>query len=87
MSESKPQFSRPMALFWLVRRNRTMVVALISGAAAFVVGAGTVLSLWIPLAGWFFATRPSPKLAHTLIPVYMMGQGILLLLAMILGSI
>ncbi len=35
---------------------------------------------------WLFATHPSPRLAYALTPVFMMVQGSLICLAMILGS-
>jgi 4-hydroxybenzoate polyprenyltransferase len=55
MAESKPRFSKPMAFFWLFRLNRTVMVATITGAAAFTAGAGLVRSLWMTLAGWCLA--------------------------------
>jgi 4-hydroxybenzoate polyprenyltransferase len=55
MAESKPRFSKPMAFFWLFRLNRTVMVATITGAAAFTAGAGLVRSLWMTLAGWWLA--------------------------------
>jgi len=55
MAESKPRFSKPMAFFWLFRLNRTVMVATITGAAAFTAGAGPVRSLWMTLAGWWLA--------------------------------
>jgi 4-hydroxybenzoate polyprenyltransferase len=44
-----------MAFFWLFRPNRTVMVATITGAAAFTAGAGPVRSLWMTLAGWCLA--------------------------------
>jgi len=44
-----------MAFFWLLRLNRTVMVAMITGAGAFVSGAGAARSLWMTLAGWFLA--------------------------------
>jgi 4-hydroxybenzoate polyprenyltransferase len=44
-----------MAFFWLLRLNRSAMVALITGAAAFAAGAGTARSLWMTLAGWCIA--------------------------------
>ena len=38
------------------------------------------------LCAWLFATRPSPKLAYILTLVFMMGEGLLINLAMVLGS-
>jgi 4-hydroxybenzoate polyprenyltransferase len=55
MAESKPRFSKSMAFFWLFRLNRTVMVAVITGAAAFTAGAGLVRSLWMTLAGWCLA--------------------------------
>jgi 4-hydroxybenzoate polyprenyltransferase len=55
MPESKPRFSKPMAFFWLLRLNRTVMVAMITGAAAFAAGAGATRSLWMTLAGWCLA--------------------------------
>jgi len=55
MAENKPRFSKPMAFFWLLRLNRTVMVAMITGAAAFTAGAGAARSLWMTLAGWFLA--------------------------------
>ena len=55
MTESKTQFSKPMAFFWLFRLNRTVMVATITGAAAFTAGAGLIRSLWMTLAGWCLA--------------------------------
>ncbi len=49
------QFSKPAAFFWLLRLNRTAMVALITGAAAFTAGAGASRSLWMTVAGWFLA--------------------------------
>ena len=36
---------------------------------------------------WLFAARPSPRLAYALTIVFMMGEGLLICLAMILGSL
>ena len=55
MGETKPKFSKPAAFFWLLRPNRTMMVAMITGAGAFAAGAGTARSLWMTLAGWCLA--------------------------------
>ncbi|MCJ7530768.1 MAG: hypothetical protein MUO64_07020, partial [Anaerolineales bacterium] len=38
------------------------------------------------VCAWMFATRPSPSLAYILTLVFMVGTGLLLCLAMILGS-
>jgi len=55
MSKTGPRFSRPAAFFWMFRLNRTVMVAMITGAAAFAAGAGCVRSLWMTLAGWCLA--------------------------------
>ncbi len=55
MPQSKPQFSKPVAFFWLLRPNRSPMVAMIAGAAAFTAGAGVARSLWMTLAGWCLA--------------------------------
>jgi 4-hydroxybenzoate polyprenyltransferase len=44
-----------MAFFWLLRLNRTVMVAMITGAAAFAAGAGVTNSLWMTLAAWCLA--------------------------------
>jgi 4-hydroxybenzoate polyprenyltransferase len=51
----KPRFSKPIAFFWLLRLNRTTMVAMITGAAAVTAGAGVSHALWITLAGWCLA--------------------------------
>jgi 4-hydroxybenzoate polyprenyltransferase len=51
----KPRFSKPAAFFWLLRLNRTVMVAMITGSAAFAASAGIVNSLWITLAGWLLS--------------------------------
>jgi 4-hydroxybenzoate polyprenyltransferase len=50
-----PQFSKPAALFWLLRLNRSLMVAVITGSSAYVAGAGVARSLWMTLAGWCLA--------------------------------
>jgi len=55
MAEDKPRFSKPMAFFWLLRLNRTVMVAMITGAAAFTAGVGVINSLWMTLAAWCLA--------------------------------
>jgi 4-hydroxybenzoate polyprenyltransferase len=42
-------------VFYLLRLNRTMMVALITGTGAYAAAAGAVRSLWIVLAGWCLA--------------------------------
>ena len=51
----KPRFSKPVAFFWLLRLNRTIMVAMITGASAFAAGRNIRDSLLIALAGWFLA--------------------------------
>ena len=55
IAKGKPQFAKPVALFWLLRLNRTVMVAMITGAAAFAAGAGGTNSLWMTLAAWCLA--------------------------------
>lgn len=55
MNNIEPRFSKPASFFWLFRPNRTIMVALITGAAAFTAGAGYSRSLWMTLAGWLLA--------------------------------
>jgi 4-hydroxybenzoate polyprenyltransferase len=55
MDNIEPRFSRPAAFFWLFRPSRTVMVAMITGAAAFTAGAGYARSLWMILAGWCLA--------------------------------
>ena len=75
----------------------TAICLLISYAlslAAYFTGEFSSVYLYLDLAfiavglvcAWLFATHPSPKLAYTLTLVFMMGMGILICLAMILGS-
>jgi 4-hydroxybenzoate polyprenyltransferase len=75
----------------------TAVCLLISYAlslAAYLTGEFSTIYLYLDLAFiaiglvcvWLFATRPSPKLAYILTIVFMMGEGSLICLAMILGS-
>jgi len=55
VTESKVRFSKPLAFFWLLRLNRTVMVAMITGAAAFTAKAGVTNALWMTLAGWCLA--------------------------------
>jgi len=55
MASTEKRFSKPMAYFWMLRLNRTVMVAMITGAAAVTAGAGVALSLWMTLAGWLLA--------------------------------
>ena len=75
----------------------TVVCLLISYAlslAAYFTGEFNTIYLYLDLALiavglvciWIFAINPSPKLAHVLTFVFMMGEGTLICLAMILGS-
>jgi len=53
--ERKARFSKPLAFFWLLRLNRTVMVAMITGAAAFTANAGVTNAIWMTLAGWCLA--------------------------------
>ena len=44
-----------VALLWLLRPSRSLMVAVLTGAAAFTSGAGVARSLWMTLAGWCLA--------------------------------
>jgi 4-hydroxybenzoate polyprenyltransferase len=55
VTERKAQFSKPLAFFWLLRLNRTVMVAMITGATAFAADAGTTKTLLMALAGWCLA--------------------------------
>lgn len=55
MTERKARFSKPLAFFWLLRLNRTVMVAMISGAAAFTANAGVTNAIWMTLAAWCLA--------------------------------
>ncbi len=55
MANCRPRCPKLLALFWLLRLNRTMMVAIITGAGAFAAGAGVCSSLWMTLAGWCLA--------------------------------
>jgi 4-hydroxybenzoate polyprenyltransferase len=50
-----PRFSKPVAFFWILRLNRTIMVAAITGTAAFASGADVSSTLWMTLAGWCLA--------------------------------
>ena len=52
---SDTRFSKPVALFWLLRLNRTIMVAIIAGSGAYAAGGGVSNSLWMTLAGWCLA--------------------------------
>ena len=51
----KPRFSKPVAFFWLLRLNRTVMVAMITGAAAFTSGTGVTNSILLTLSAWCLA--------------------------------
>jgi 4-hydroxybenzoate polyprenyltransferase len=53
--ERRQRFSRPAAFFWILRLNRTIMVAAIAGTGAFAAGAGVAQTLWMTLAGWCLA--------------------------------
>ncbi|MCJ7575289.1 MAG: UbiA family prenyltransferase [Dehalococcoidia bacterium] len=55
MSERRAAFSKPLAFFWLLRLNRTVMVAMITGAAAVAATAGVTTAIRIALAGWCLA--------------------------------
>jgi len=55
VAEHEARFSKPLAFFWLLRLNRTVMVAMITGAAAFTASAGVTKALWMTLAGWCLA--------------------------------
>jgi 4-hydroxybenzoate polyprenyltransferase len=55
VTERKARFSKPLAFFWLLRLNRTVMVAMITGAAAFTADAGVTNAIWMSLAGWCLA--------------------------------
>jgi 4-hydroxybenzoate polyprenyltransferase len=55
VTERKARFSKPLAFFWLLRLNRTVMVAMITGAAAFTADAGVANALWMTLAAWCLA--------------------------------
>ena len=55
VTEHETRFSKPLALFWLLRLNRTVMVAMIAGTAAFAANAGATKALWMTLAAWCLA--------------------------------
>jgi 4-hydroxybenzoate polyprenyltransferase len=55
VTEREARFSKPLAFFWLLRLNRTVMVAMITGAAAFTASAGVTNAIWMTLAGWGLA--------------------------------
>jgi len=73
----------------------SLLICYILSLIAYFTGEFSAIYLYLDLAfiagglvcAWLFATRPSPRLAHTLTLVFMMGMGSLICLAMILGSL
>ena len=55
MATTHPRFSKPVAFFFLLRLNRTVMVAILAGAAAFAAGAGAARALWMALIAWLLA--------------------------------
>jgi 4-hydroxybenzoate polyprenyltransferase len=55
VTERETRSSKPLAFFWLLRLNRTVMVAMITGATAFAANAGVTTTLWMTLAGWCLA--------------------------------
>jgi 4-hydroxybenzoate polyprenyltransferase len=55
VTEREAKFSKPLAFFWLLRFNRTMMVAMITGAAAFTAGSGVANAMLMAVAGWCLA--------------------------------
>jgi 4-hydroxybenzoate polyprenyltransferase len=55
MTEREARFSKPLAFFWLLRLNRTLMVAMITAAAAVAANAGATKALWMTMAGWCLA--------------------------------
>lgn len=55
MSEPASRSSTLQALFWLLRLNRSIMIATITGAGAFAAGAGAARALGMALAGWCLA--------------------------------
>jgi 4-hydroxybenzoate polyprenyltransferase len=63
--------------------------------AAYFIGDFSRLYLYVDLVfvgtglglTWFFAARPTPKVAHRLTPAFLMGQGSLFSLMLVLGSL
>jgi 4-hydroxybenzoate polyprenyltransferase len=52
--ERKARFCEPLALFWMLRPDRTVMVSLTTGAA-FAAKARVIDALWITLAEWCLA--------------------------------
>jgi len=72
-----------------------LLIAYALSLAVYWTGEFTPIYLYLDLAfiaiglvcAWLFATRPTPELAYILTMVFMMGEGFLISLAIILGSI
>ena len=73
----------------------SLVIAYALSLGAYFTGEFNNLYLYLDLVfigvglvcAWLFATRPSPRLAYILTLVFMMGMGLIICLAMILGSL
>jgi 4-hydroxybenzoate polyprenyltransferase len=71
-----------------------LLIAYALSLAAYLTGEFSPIYLYLDLAfvavglvcAWLFATRPSPRLAYALTLVFMMGTGLVICLAMVLGS-
>lgn len=55
MATERPPHAKPVAYFLLLRPNRSLMVAMITGAAAYAAGAGADRALWMTLGGWLLA--------------------------------
>lgn len=55
MAVGNPRFSKTESLFWLLRPNRSFMVAAVTGSGAFAAGAGLTQALWMTLVGWCLA--------------------------------
>ncbi len=55
MTTTQPRFSMPVAFFFLLRLNRSLMVAILAGAAAFAAAAGAARALWMTTAAWLLA--------------------------------
>jgi 4-hydroxybenzoate polyprenyltransferase len=55
MSGRQARFSKALAFFWLLSLNRTVMVAMITGATGFAADAGGTTALWMTVAGWCLA--------------------------------
>jgi len=81
--------------------KRTALFTAVSLCAAFALSLAAYFTgefkptyLWLDIAfvviglvcAWLFAARPTPRLASVLTPIFMMGEGTLISVAMVLGS-